>query len=114
MRRNPTILSSYSTPKGPTFREAILETYKAHRPAMPGNLAAQIPYVKKITEAMGLPMLEKEGVEADDIIGTMVEHLKKQNVLTYIVTSDKDMMQLVSDTVFIYDSMKNVLWARRR
>ena len=95
--------------KGPTFREQILETYKAHRPPMPGNLAAQIPYVKKITEAMGLPMLEKEGVEADDIIGTMVEHLKGQGVLTFIVTSDKDMMQLVSDTVFIYDSMKNLL-----
>ena len=95
--------------KGPTFREEILETYKAHRPPMPGNLSAQIPYVKKITEAMGLPILEKEGVEADDIIGTMVECLKGQNVLIYIVTSDKDMMQLVSDTVLIYDSMKNLL-----
>jgi len=95
--------------KGPTFREAILETYKAHRPPMPGNLAAQIPYVKKITEAMGLPILEKEGVEADDIIGTMVECLKGQNVRIYIVTSDKDMMQLVSDTVLIYDSMKNMV-----
>ena len=94
--------------KGPTFREEILETYKAHRPPMPGNLAAQIPHVKRITEAMGLPMLEKEGVEADDIIGTVVECLKGQNVLIYIVTSDKDMMQLVSDTVSIYDSMKNL------
>jgi len=106
---NPDNLVVIFDSKGPTFREAILETYKAHRPPMPGNLAAQIPYVKKITEAMGLPILEKEGVEADDIIGTMVECLKGQNVLIYIVTSDKDMMQLVSDTVLIYDSMKNVI-----
>ncbi|MDR2017954.1 MAG: DNA polymerase I [Syntrophobacterales bacterium] len=94
--------------KGPTFREEILETYKEHRPPMPGNLAVQIPYVKKITEAMGLPIREKEGVEADDVIGTIVERLKEENVHTYIVTSDKDMMQLVSKRVSIYDSMKNL------
>ncbi len=99
--------------KGPTFREKILETYKAHRPPMPGNLALQIPYVKEITVAMGLPVIEKEGVEADDIIGTIVEHLGKENVLIYIVTSDKDMMQLVCGNVFIYDSMKNLLLSEK-
>lgn len=95
--------------KGPSFREEILKTYKAHRPPMPGNLSVQIPYVKEITQAMGLPIIEKEGFEADDIIGTIVEHLKTRDVHTYIVTSDKDMMQLVSDSVFVYDSMKNLL-----
>lgn len=99
--------------KGPTFREEILASYKAQRPPMPGNLAIQIPHIKDIITAMGLPVLEKEGVEADDIIGTLVEQLKAQDVLIYIVTSDKDMMQLVSDRVFVYDSMKNVVMGER-
>ncbi|MBA4418249.1 MAG: DNA polymerase I [Syntrophus sp. (in: bacteria)] len=95
--------------KGPSFREEILVTYKAQRPPMPGNLVAQIPYVKQITEAMGLPILEKEGFEADDIIGTVVDQMLEQDVHIYIVTSDKDLMQLVSDKVFVYDSAKNLL-----
>ncbi|HEY3276552.1 MAG TPA: DNA polymerase I [Syntrophorhabdaceae bacterium] len=95
--------------KGPTFRQEILDTYKAHRPPMPGNLSAQIPYVKKVTKAMGLPVVEKEGIEADDIIGTIVEQLKGRSAMIFIVTSDKDLMQLVSERVFIYDSMKGLL-----
>ncbi|HEX2967263.1 MAG TPA: DNA polymerase, partial [Syntrophorhabdaceae bacterium] len=105
---NPDILVVIFDSKAPSFREAISKEYKAQRPPMPGNLAAQIPYVKTIVQAMGLPVLEKEGYEADDIIGTIVEHLKPQrDISTYIVTSDKDMMQLISDNVIIYDSMKN-------
>ncbi|MBA4391667.1 MAG: DNA polymerase I [Syntrophus sp. (in: bacteria)] len=96
--------------KEPSFREAISKEYKAQRPPMPGNLITQVPYVKGIVEAMGLPLLEKAGYEADDIIGTIVEHLKNHDDMeTYIVTSDKDMMQLISDKVLIYDSMKNQL-----
>ncbi len=105
---NPDMLVVIFDSKAPSFREAISKEYKAQRPPMPGNLAAQIPYVKAIVRAMGLPMLEKEGYEADDIIGTIVEHLKEQQEIeTYIVTSDKDMMQLISGRVTIYDSMKN-------
>jgi len=104
----PDILVIVFDSKVPSFREAISKEYKAQRPPMPGNLIAQVPYVKGIVEAMGLPMLEKEGYEADDIIGTIVEYFKNHNdVETYIVTSDKDMMQLVSPTVCVYDSMKN-------
>jgi DNA polymerase I len=107
---NPDTLVIIFDSKAPSFREAISKEYKAQRPPMPGNLIAQVPYVKGIVEAMGLPILEKEGYEADDIIGTIVEHLKNHNDMeTYIVTSDKDMMQLISDTVCIYDSMKNQL-----
>lgn len=96
--------------KGPSFREEISKEYKAQRPPMPGNLIAQIPYVKKIMGAMGLPMFEKEGFEADDIIGTVVEALKSHDdIEACIVTSDKDMMQLVCDRVYIYDSMKNII-----
>jgi DNA polymerase I len=105
---NPDTLVIIFDSKVPSFRTAISKEYKAQRPPMPGNLIAQVPYVKGIVEAMGLPMLEKEGYEADDIIGTIVEHLKDHDDMeTFIVTSDKDMMQLISDTVCIYDSMKN-------
>ncbi len=95
--------------KAPSFREEISKAYKAQRPPMPGNLSIQIPYVKSALEAMGLPILEKEGFEADDIIGTIVHSLKGRDVEIYIVTSDKDMMQLVSKDVFILDTMKGTL-----
>ena len=94
--------------KAPSFREEISKAYKAQRPPMPGNLSAQIPYVKSVLEAMGLPILEKEGFEADDIIGTVTERLKGQDTEIVIVTSDKDMMQLVTDKVLILDTMKGL------
>ncbi|MDD5243129.1 MAG: DNA polymerase I, partial [Syntrophorhabdaceae bacterium] len=96
--------------KAPSFREEISKAYKAQRPPMPDNLSIQIPYVKRIIGAMGIPILEMDGFEADDIIGTIVNGLKEHDDMeTYIVTSDKDMMQLLSEKVFIYDSMKNQL-----
>lgn len=94
--------------KEPSFREEISKAYKAQRPPMPGNLVLQIPYVKTIVEAMGIPVLEREGFEADDIIATVVEALKDRNAEIHIVTGDKDMMQLVSDDVFVFDTMKNI------
>lgn len=107
---NPDTLIIIFDSKGPSFREEISAEYKAQRPPMPDNLSLQVPYVKRIIDAMGLPVLEKEGFEADDIIATITEHLKAQeNVMTFIVTGDKDMMQLVGETVRILDSMKNLL-----
>ena len=94
--------------KGPSFREEISSQYKAQRPPMPDNLSVQIPYVKMTIEAMGLPVLEQEGFEADDIIGTVVEKFKKEDgTVIYIVTGDKDMVQLVSERVLVLDTMKN-------
>ncbi|OPY71532.1 MAG: DNA polymerase I, thermostable [Syntrophorhabdus sp. PtaU1.Bin058] len=107
---NPDTLVIIFDSKAPSFREEISKAYKAQRPPMPDNLSIQIPYVKKVIEAMGIPILEMEGFEADDIIGTIVNGLKEHDdIQTYIVTSDKDMMQLLSEKVFIYDSMKNQL-----
>ncbi len=107
---NPDTLVIVFDSKAPSFREEISKAYKAQRPPMPDNLSIQIPYVKKVIDAMGIPILEMEGFEADDIIGTIVNGLKEHdNMETYIVTSDKDMMQLLSKKVFIYDSMKNQL-----
>lgn len=104
----PDVLIVVFDSKAPSFREEISKAYKAQRPPMPGNLSAQIPYVKSVLEAMGLPLLEKEGFEADDIIGTVIEGFKGQDTEVFIVTSDKDMMQLVTDRVKILDTMKNV------
>ncbi len=107
---NPDTLVIVFDSKAPSFREEISKAYKAQRPPMPDNLSIQIPFVKKVIEAMGIPILEMEGFEADDIIGTIVHGLKEHgDVETYIVTSDKDMIQLLSEKVFIYDSMKNRL-----
>ena len=105
----PDVLMLIFDSKAPSFREEISKAYKAQRPPMPGNLSAQIPYVKSVFDAMGLPLLEKEGFEADDIIGTIVEHLKKNDSEVIIVTSDKDMMQLVSENVKILDTMKGLV-----
>ncbi len=95
--------------KAPSFREEIFKEYKATRPPMPSNMPVQIPYVKKIIEAMGIPVVEEEGFEADDVIGTLVEKLKEKDSELYLVTGDKDMMQFVSENVFVLDSMKGIV-----
>src|SRR5229473_2118615 len=81
--------------KGPTFRDKLFEKYKAQRPPMPDDLSVQIPYVRKLCEAMRLPILEFQGYEADDVIGAMATQAAKKQLDVLIVTNDKDMMQLV-------------------
>jgi DNA polymerase-1 len=95
--------------KAPSFRAQLSEDYKATRPPMPGNLSLQFPYVKTIVELMGIRTIEKEGFEADDIIATLVRRLETEDLEVVVVTSDKDLMQLVGDSVTIYDSMKNAV-----
>lgn len=95
--------------KVPSFRTEISSEYKATRPPMPGNLQVQFPYVKAFVAGMGMPIVEKEGFEADDVIATMVRQVEGKDLQVSIVTSDKDMMQLVSDRVFIVDTMKNAV-----
>lgn len=107
--QNPDVLAIAFDSRVPSFREEIFKEYKSQRPAMPDNLSIQIPYVKRIVQAMGFPILEQDGYEADDIIGTLVKRLQDRPALIYIVTSDKDMMQLISDRVYIFDTMKNIL-----
>ncbi|MBI5885570.1 MAG: DNA polymerase I [Deltaproteobacteria bacterium] len=88
--------------KGPSFRRELFTEYKATRPPMPDALQPQIPFIKRIVTGYGIPVLEKEGYEADDIIATLVKRLGAQ-VKTRIVTGDKDMYQLVGDNVVILD-----------
>ncbi len=79
----------------PTFRDKLFAEYKAQRPPMPEDLAVQLPYVRRVCEAMRLPQVAKEGYEADDVIGTLARQGSEQGIEVFVVSSDKDMMQLV-------------------
>jgi DNA polymerase-1 len=83
----------------PTFRDKLFEQYKAHRTPMPDELSQQLPYVKRLCEALRLPVLEYDGFEADDVLGALAEQAAKQKLDVLLVTNDKDMMQLVGDGV---------------
>jgi DNA polymerase-1 len=83
----------------PTFRDKLFAEYKAQRPPMPDDLAMQLPFVRRLCEAMRLPILAEPGYEADDIIGTLAAQGVKRKLDIYIITSDKDMLQLVSGSV---------------
>jgi DNA polymerase-1 len=85
--------------KGPTFRDKLFEKYKAQRPPMPDELSLQIPYVRKLCEAMHLPILEFEGFEADDVIGALAMQAAKKQLDVLIISNDKDMMQLVGKNI---------------
>ncbi|KPK94061.1 MAG: DNA polymerase I [Deltaproteobacteria bacterium SM23_61] len=92
---------------GPTFRHEAFGEYKANRPSMPEDLRVQVPHIKEVVSALRLPVLEKEGYEADDLIATLARKLEKEGMETVIVSGDKDLMQLVSSRVTMYDPMKD-------
>ncbi|MDD5504958.1 MAG: DNA polymerase I [Candidatus Omnitrophica bacterium] len=92
--------------KGPTFRHEKYEAYKLHRKPMPESLAAQIPVIKDIVRAYRIPIYEKQGFEADDIIGTISLRADKNGIMTLIVTGDKDALQLVSKNTRVYSTHK--------
>jgi DNA polymerase I len=83
----------------PTFRDKLFEQYKAKRAPMPDELSQQLPYVRRLCEALRLPILEYDGYEADDVLGALAKQATKQNVEVLLVTNDKDMMQLVGDGI---------------
>jgi len=105
---NPTYAGMFFDAKGPTFRHDIYADYKANRPPMPEDMIAQIPYIKKITAAFQLPIIEMRGFEADDLIGTHARIAEKNGYSVVIVTGDKDFIQLVTDKAIIWDPMKDV------
>jgi DNA polymerase-1 len=86
-------------PPGATFRDKLFEKYKAQRQPMPEEMRMQLPFVRRLCEAMRLPMLEMKGYEADDVIGTIAVKAEKHNLEVLIVSNDKDMMQLVGKSV---------------
>ncbi|OOF28165.1 DNA polymerase I [Salinivibrio sp. IB872] len=95
--------------KGKTFRDDMYEQYKANRPPMPDDLRGQIEPLHKIIKAMGLPLLAVEGVEADDVIGTLATQASKAGMPVLISTGDKDMAQLVDEHVTLINTMTNVV-----
>jgi len=90
-----------------TFRNEIYPEYKANRPECPEDLKPQFPIIRESAESLNLPILEKNNYEADDIIATIAKKAANEDYEVVILSSDKDLMQLVNDKVFMYDSMKN-------
>uniref|UniRef100_E6QKM7 DNA-directed DNA polymerase n=1 Tax=mine drainage metagenome TaxID=410659 RepID=E6QKM7_9ZZZZ len=95
--------------KEQTFVEVAYEGYKANREAMPEDLARQLPYIRRALEAMRIPILEAEGFEADDVIGTLARQAAALDHEVFIVSGDKDMMQLVTDRVRVLNPQKENL-----
>lgn len=108
--KKPQFLAIAFDPGGPTTRHKTYEAYKAQRPPMPDSLSIQVPYIYRIVEAFNIPVLIKEGYEADDVIGSVAKKGEKDGYEVIIVTGDKDMLQLVSPHILIYDPMKDKLY----
>ena len=87
---------------GKTFRHDMYPDYKAHRNETPEDIKISIPYVKRLIESFNIPIIEKVGYEADDIIGTIAKLAEKEDFETYMMTPDKDFAQLVSENIFMY------------
>lgn len=96
----------FDTPREETFRRDIYPAYKANRDAMPEDLAAQLPYIRRMLQALDIPALEAPGFEADDVIATLASTCAAQGVEVTVVTSDKDLLQIVSDRIVLLDTMK--------
>lgn len=90
---------------GGTFRDEIYSEYKANRPPMPEDLASQVEPIFSMVKAQGWPFLQVPGIEADDVIGTLAKQAEKKGFKVFIATGDKDMSQLVTDQVFILNTM---------
>ncbi|MGL5151319.1 MAG: DNA polymerase I [Clostridium sp.] len=105
---NPTMIAATFDKKGPTFRHTEYKEYKAGRKKMPPELAEQFPIVKELLKTIGIPVFEMDGYEADDIIGTLSKRASEQGIEVYVVTGDKDALQLASDLVNVVITKKGV------
>ncbi|WP_316834154.1 DNA polymerase I [Pedobacter nutrimenti] len=101
-KEKPSHIAVVFDTEAPTERHTDFEAYKAHRQAMPEDLSAALPYVFKLIEGFNIPVITKDGFEADDIIGTLAKEGERRGYTVYCMTPDKDFAQLVSDNIFIY------------
>ena len=109
-KKNPDyMICCFDTKKG-SFRKDIYKEYKANRSEMPEDLEVQVPYLKRMMNKMLIPCWEQEGFEADDLIASLVPFAKSKNWNSYIVSGDKDFAQIVDHNVFLYDTMKDVIY----
>ncbi|MDD5595541.1 MAG: DNA polymerase I [Candidatus Omnitrophica bacterium] len=105
--QNPQYLAVCFDVSRDTFRQKKYAEYKIQRPPMPDGLASQIPLIKKIIAAYGIEILEKEGFEADDVIATLSRKARKEGLAVTIISSDKDMLQLVNENTLVFSPYKN-------
>ncbi len=104
------IAAVFESAEQPTFRSEAFTDYKANRTEMPPDLGPQIPFIRRTLQAMNIPLLEFPGFEADDVIGSISCRSLEKNIDVVIVSSDKDMLQLVNDRVFMLNPMKDDEW----
>lgn len=105
--KSPRLLAVAFDARGPNFRHQLYPQYKANRPSMPEDLACQIPYIKEIVAAYGITSLEESGVEADDLIAAAARRLGGKGQPVVIVSGDKDLLQLVNQSVTFWDPMSD-------
>ena len=110
---NVTHLSVVFDSGSKTFRNQIYDKYKANRPPCPPELIPQFPLIREVAESLNLHIAEKVGYEADDLIATIAKSVNKEEFDVMIVSSDKDLMQLVDDHIFMFDAMKNKLITKK-
>lgn len=100
--------------KGPTIRHAAFKDYKAQRKPMPKDLVVQVPVVKKIIKALNIPFFEFEKYEADDLLGSLVNEVLPKKIHSVIVSTDKDLLQLVDKTTTVYNSVKEIYFDEKK
>lgn len=106
-QEKPTHIAVAWDTSAPTFRHSMDENYKANRPPQPDDLRAAMPVLKELLSYYNIPVYEKDGFEADDILGTIAHGARDQNVDVFLVTPDKDYMQLVCDNIKMYKPLNN-------
>jgi len=107
-KEKPDYLGIVFDTKGPTFRHQAFQAYKANRKPMPEDLEVQIPIVKKLLKALNIPYYEFENYEADDVLASLACQAASQNIHSVIVTHDKDLLQLVNQSIQVYNPVKEI------
>lgn len=101
-KENPDYLAVCFDPSGPNFRHDIFPEYKANRQATPEDIKLSVPIIKELIKALNIPVIEKKGFEADDVVGTLAKKLASENLNVFMMTPDKDYAQLVEEHIFMY------------
>ncbi len=107
-KENPDYLGVVFDVAGPTVRHEAFKEYKAHRKPMPEDLAVQIPVLKKVLKAMRIPVVEFENYEADDVLGSLAQKASSKKIPTVLVSTDKDLFQLVNESTTVYNPVKEI------
>ena len=113
-KEKPAYLGIVFDTKGPTIRHKAFKDYKAHRKPMPEDLVIQIPVIKKIIQALNIPLFEQENYEADDVLGSLARLASSQNILSVIVTNDKDIFQLVDRRTVVFNPVKEIYFDEKK